>query len=294
MRIHRSRLTHLLLFIFASVFLASVRAEEARHFLWQVQGKHNTVYLLGSIHMLPASETLPAAVDRAYADAERLVMEIDMDDLDPLASTASMMQLGLLQNGQTLQDVLGAENAEQLAAGARALGIDPTMLAPFKPWLAAITLSQFMLMKKGFSAQDGVEMRLVARAAQDHKDITGLETLEEQLGFFANMPDDEQADYLMYTLREAAQADSEVDAMLTAWRNGDAEAMARSTADDFDRFPNLYRTLTVDRNRRWINRLEELLRDDDDYLVVVGAIHLVGKDGVVDLLRRHGYRVSQQ
>ncbi|MBC7982237.1 MAG: TraB/GumN family protein [Candidatus Obscuribacterales bacterium] len=261
--------------------------------VWEVRGKHNTIYLFGSVHMLPATEPLPAAVDRAYANAEKLVMEIDMDDLDPLAAQASTLALGLLPAGQTLQQVIGPRNAELLAARAKSIGIDAAMLASFRPWLAAMTFTQFMLMQRGWSAQDGVELRLVGRATADGKEIAGLETLEQQLNLFASLPQAKQIEYLMYTLAEADNADREIGAMLSAWRAGDVNALKNILDESFKQFPELYRTLTVDRNLRWMTQLEKLFDEEDDYLIVVGALHLVGKEGLIDLLQRRGYSLKQ-
>jgi uncharacterized protein YbaP (TraB family) len=275
----------LALLVSASAFAASP--------VWEVKGQRNTVYLAGSIHMLSPSDTLPASFDTAYADADKIVMEIDMDDLDPLAAQTAMMELGLLPENQTLQQMLGADGNAQLEAQAQAIGIDPIMLSRFRPWLAAVTLTQLQLMKKGMSPQSGVEMRLVERAQRDGKDITGLETLNEQLGLMANLPDRQQTQFLLYTLKEAAQADREIDSMLKAWRSGDTDALAKTLEKGFREFPELYGPLTVERNRKWMTRIGELLRADQDYLVVVGVLHMAGKDGLLDLLERKGYKIKQ-
>jgi len=261
--------------------------------VWEIRGQRNKVYLAGSIHMLAPSDTLPASFDLAYADAEHLVMEIDMDDLDPLAAQTTMMELGLLPENQSLQQLLNAEGNAQLNEQAELIGIDPIMLSRFRPWLAAITLTQLQLMKKGMSPQSGVEMRLVERAQRDGKDITGLETLDEQLGLMANLPDRQQTQFLLYTLKESAQADREIDLMLKAWRQGDTATLAKTVEKGFREFPELYGPLTVDRNRKWTTRLVELLRADQDYLVVVGVLHMAGKDGLLDLLERKGYKITQ-
>lgn len=278
----------------ALLLLCSTGAHAAdHHILWSLQGKTNTVYLLGSVHLLKESEKLPAAVDSAYADAEALLMEIDMDDLDPAQMQLAATELAMLPEGQSLQQLLGPQTYEQFATKARALGVEPAMLERFRPWFAAITLVQLQLMKLGFDPESGVERRLTRRATSDKKPIQGLETAREQLEIMARLPEKQQREFLLYSVDDAERMASEVDKLIAAWRSGDATAMAKLLQEGFDEYPDLYRPLTVERNRKWIPQIEQLLDDRDDYLVVVGALHLVGTDSVIDLLERKGYKVKQ-
>ena len=167
------------------------------------------------------------------------------------------------------------------------------MLDRFQPWFAAITLVQLQLMKLGFDPESGVERRLTRRATGDSKPIQGLETAREQLEIMARLPEKQQREFLLYSVDDAERMASEVDKLLAAWRSGDATAMAKLLQEGFDEYPDLYRPLTVERNRKWIPQIEQLLDDKDDYLVVVGALHLVGTDSVIDLLERKGYKVKQ-
>jgi uncharacterized protein YbaP (TraB family) len=272
---------------------AADAASSERHILWSLQGKTNKVYLLGSFHLLKASETLPAAIDSAYADAEALLMEIDMDDLDPAQMQQVVMELAMLPPDQSLQQQLGPQAYPQFTAKAREMGIDPAMLERFRPWFIAITLVQAQLIKLGFDPASGVELRLTRRAAEDHKPIQGLETAREQLEIMARLPEKQQREFLLYSINDAQRMASEVDELLVAWRRGDTAAMAKLLEEGFKEYPDLYRPLTVERNRKWIPQIEQLLDDRDDYLVVVGALHLVGTDSVIDLLERKGYKVKQ-
>jgi uncharacterized protein YbaP (TraB family) len=274
--------------------LAASPADSAHHTLWSVKGKTNTVYLLGSVHFLRPSEQLPAAVDAAYKDAEKLVMEIDMDDLDPLAAQETTMELGMLPEDQTLESELGAAAYAKVARQAQDMGIDPQIINHFRPWLAAMTLVQLQLLKQGLDPESGVEKRLTALAVSDGKKITGLETLQEQLGMLANLSREQQREFLLYSVADAQNAGREIDEMIAAWRVGDIKALAQILSREFNQFPDLYRPLTVDRNRRWAPHIEALLNEHDDYLVVVGALHLVGKNSVIDLLEKDGYTVTQQ
>lgn len=267
-----------------------------RHILWAVQGRHNTVYLLGSVHALrPGDAALPAAAEHAFDDSERLVMEIDLDDpgSDPLSMAGEMQQAALLPEGLTLHGVLGSDYAS-IDERARDAGVDLGALDAFAPWFVAISLLELQLASRGFSAENGIEQTLTARALKDHKPIEGLETAAQQFQMLAGMPLAQQKRFLVMTLDESAQLDRELAELLRAWRAGDTEALARLLSAEYAEFPDLYRRLTVDRNRAWVERLAGLLDDRDDYLVVVGALHLVGPESVVDLLRKRGYTVTQQ
>jgi len=291
-----SRAAGLLLAMLAALLPAIGQARD-RHVLWTVAGQHNTVYLLGSIHVLrPDDGGLPGPAEAAYADAEKLVMEIDMDDVaasDSAVMLDTMQRTALLPDGRSLHDVLGPDYA---AVSSRALqaGVDLEKLDRFAPWFVAVTLLQVELAKRGFSPELGIEQTLATRASQDHKPIQGLETAEEQFAVLAGLPLQQQKHFLMMTLEESAHIDQQLDELLQAWRTGDTAALARVLAAEFEDFPELYRPLTEDRNRAWVDKLVDLLDDRDDYLVVVGALHLVGRHSVVELLEQRGYKVVQQ
>lgn len=267
--------------------------ESQHHSLWSLKGKSNTVYLLGSVHFLNPAEQLPAAIEDAYRDSEVLLMEIDMDDLDPLEAQEVTMELGVLPAGQSLQQQLGPPTYAKLETRAKEVGLDPALLNRFKPWFAGMTLMQLQLMKMGLAASSGVEQRFTTRAAADKKPIHGLETLREQLGMLAGLPDRQQREFLLYSIEDADRMAEEIDELLSAWRRGDSKALAQLLAEGFERYPDLYRPLTTDRNRRWLSQVEALLDDREDYLVVVGTLHLVGKDSLIDLLQGKGHKILQ-
>jgi len=276
-----------------SYSLAAQPATAQKHSLWSVNGKSNTIYLLGSVHFLSPKEKLPQAMEAAYQDAEALVMEIDMDDLDPMEAQKVALELGMLPEGSTLEMELGAELHGEVVTKAKELGIDPAMLTRFRPWFAALTLVQLHLIKMGLDPNSGVEQRLTARAGTDGKPIQGLESLREQFGMLAGLPAEQQREFLLYSVEDSERATKEIDRMLTAWRAGDVAALDKLLAEGMEQYPKLYRPLTVDRNRKWISSIENLLDDQDDYLIVVGTLHLVGDDSVIELLEAKGHQVKQ-
>ncbi len=264
------------------------------HTLWSLKGKTNTVYLLGSVHFLSPDEKFPEVIDRAYRDAERLIMEIDMDDLDQAQVQQTMADLGLLPSGETLQSQLGPEAYGRVAAQARGIGMNPALLDRLRPWLAALTLVQLNLKKMGLEANSGVEQKLLLRATADRKEITGLETIQQQLGMLATLPLTQQREFLLYSIEDMERANAEINDLIAAWRKGDTTTLARLLTEGLDQYPDLYRPLTLDRNRQWLQTIEDLLDERDDYLVIVGALHLVGKGSVIDLLAQDGHRALQQ
>jgi uncharacterized protein YbaP (TraB family) len=268
-------------------------AEPQHHSLWSLKGKSNTVYLLGSVHFLSAAEQLPTVLEDAYRESEVLVMEIDMDDLDPAEAQQVTMELGMKPAGKSLQQQLGQPTYTKLEARAKEVGVDPALLNRFKPWFAGMTLMQLQLMKMGLQPDAGVEQRFTTRATADKKPIHGLETLREQLSMLAGLPDKQQREFLLYSIEDADRMEEEIDSLLSAWRRGDTKALEQLLAEGFDRYPDLYRPLTTDRNRRWVSQVEDLLDDRDDYLVIVGTLHLVGKNSLIDLLEGKGHRVLQ-
>lgn len=282
---------------FAAGLLAPVAQGRDRHTLWTVEGQKNTVYLLGSIHVLrPGDEGLPQVAEDAYADAEQLVMEIDMDDLlsgDAISLLSLMQEMALLPEGESLKATLGHDYAT-INERARQSGLDLALFDRFAPWFVATTLLQLELTRRGFSPELGIEQSIAARAVADGKPIRGLETAEQQFAILAGLPMPLQKRFLIMTLEDTEDLDEQLDGLLDAWYAGDSAALAGLLAEEYEAFPELYGPLTEDRNRAWVAQLVELLDDPDDYLVVVGALHLVGRNSVVDLLEKRGFEVIQR
>jgi len=259
--------------------------------VWAVQGAHNTVYLAGSVHLLRPGTALPAALDRAYADSRALVLEIDLSTLDPAAAQEYVRTHGMLPAGQTLRSVIGEERYARLEKEAGALGLPLASLEPLEPWTAALTLTVFEYAKAGLDPDAGVERQLERRAQNDHKRILGLETLEDQLGLLHEMSYEDQARFLDLSGSEGEDLDSDTAAILEAWSTGNEKQLEGLLRSEYVEFPQLLERLVTDRNRRWIPELVGFLKGNENELVVVGALHLVGKDGVIALLRARGYRV---
>ncbi len=261
--------------------------------VWAIRGDHNTVYLAGSVHLLKAGDaTLPPAFDRAYSGSRALVMELAIDQVDPMQAASWMLEHGMLKNGATLRATLGEERYRRVSAEADRLGIPMEAADLMEPWSLGLQMLEMQYMQLGFDPQQGVEQQLQHRAQADHKPITGLETMDEQLGVLERLSYPEQARFLDMIVTEMHDVESETDSVVTAWRNGDAVKLGALLSDEYKSFPALYRALVTDRNRRWLPQIEKLLHADQDYFVVVGALHLVGDGGLLQLVRQDGYRTE--
>lgn len=274
--------------------IGSTAADPALHSLWEIHGKHNTVYLLGSIHVLRASDyPLAPAVINAYANAKALYMEVNMEELNGDSVRQEMLSSALMPEDKQLPSVLGKERYTRAYSLAHSVGVELPSFDQFAPWFAAEAISQLQLMKLGFQPQSGVEMYFLEKAKSDGKSIAGLESIHDQIALFQNMPLDAQADYLISSLEQAHDLPQEVDAMVLAWQHGDTAWFANEIKSELGKDPKLYQSVLVARNRKWLPKIEALLNDDRNYLVIVGTGHLVGQGSVIELLKKDGIGATQ-
>jgi uncharacterized protein YbaP (TraB family) len=258
--------------------------------LWELEGARGRVQLLGSIHFLrPSDFPLPAAMERAYDEADVLVMEIDMDNLDQLQAQATIMQMAVDPRGRTLESLIGSREYEQARKDAEKIDVSLDLFQLYEPWFAALQITQMRLMQLGFDPSLGLEQQWSVRARNDGKEVRGLETLEDQLGALDTMSERVQKKFLLMTIEEAVRADTMIDRTLTAWRTGDLATLERETTEALRDQPQVYQKLLVDRNRNWATQIRQLARDGGNYLVVVGSAHLLGDDSVLVMLDELGY-----
>jgi uncharacterized protein YbaP (TraB family) len=261
---------------------------------WRVEEDGAVLWLLGSVHSLRAEDyPLPRIVDRLYAKADGLLFEIDLDDVRPEQIQSELMSAAVLPEGESLASRLPPELYMRAERRAAELGLALSQLDRFEPWLASITLLDVGLSAHGFDPARGVERYLLGRAQHDGKAVLGLESLAAQVGVFDGLSRREQTALLEQTLDELQAPEQEIGPLIDAWQAGTLDALADRLLDDFAGFPDLYERLVVARNRAWVGVLERHLAAGDRLLVVVGALHLVGPNSVVDLLRAQGHTVER-
>lgn len=262
---------------------------------WRMTGKNGSeVTLLGSMHVLrPSDHPLPPSVDALINGADSIVMEIDLDDLDPVAQQRLVLETAMLPQGTVLKDVLDEEAYRLAEEHMGALGVDVTALERFEPWFLAITALDLGMRKLGFQSERGVEQYVVGRARASGKEIVGLETIEFQMGLFDALPREQQQALLEQTLEELDEGAVVLDTMVASWRAGELESLSAELFEEFADYPGLYEKLVTKRNSSWVPLLEGMLADGNRHLVVVGALHLVGPGNVIELLEKRGHDVER-
>jgi len=173
------------------------------------------------------------------------------------------------------------------------LGLDHEGFSKMRPWMLAVTLTGFELTRAGYSQAEGVDVHLFERARADGKEVIALETVEFQVGLFTGMPEGISEAFLRHTLDELDSVIPQVDEIIDFWQAGDVDKVEGLLGEAYAEYPDLFRRLVSDRNRTWLPRLEALLAGERPAMAVIGALHLVGEQGVVELLLRAGYAVEQ-
>lgn len=257
--------------------------------LWQVAGEGNDVYLLGSVHLLRESDyPVPLAIAEAYEQADTLVMELDLDDIDQAATQQLVQELAHIRDGGSLESLLGPVAFKAASEHAERAQISLDALRHNDPWFAAITVEQIVLQRNGFDPSFGIENHLAAKALVDGKEILGLESMRQQLEILDNLPLPAQRTLLLQALEKSEILGRVMDELIRAWRYGDTAYLEATLLPEIRANPDLYDALVVRRNEAWLPQIEQLLAGSSDYLVVVGALHLIGPDGVPEMLRARG------
>ncbi|MDP2652679.1 MAG: TraB/GumN family protein [Candidatus Omnitrophota bacterium] len=274
---------------------AQPRPEE-RHFLWEVKSDRTKVYLFGSIH-LGKEDMYPLAgeVDGAFAGAGTLVVEVDTESIDPMEAQRTVAQKGLLPADQLLESQLDPKTFDKLQARFQKFGMPMDPMLRFKPWFIAVNLQVLQIKYLGYDEEYGVDRYFLRRAHGAGKKVLQLETLEQQLDFLDRLPD--QNMFLDYTLNSLDETEAMLEMILAAWQYGDAAAMEKLTiADMLQQFPEtrpIFEIILFNRNKDMAAEIKRYLGTDEVYFVVVGAAHLVGDQGLVELLRQEGFQVDQ-
>jgi uncharacterized protein YbaP (TraB family) len=256
-----------------------------------MKGEHNIVYLAGSVHALPKDHAeLSPELEAAYRASTSIVMEVDLDDLNPLEAVEFVTSHGTLQPPTTLATVIGVDRYASVVKVAESLELPEPAISRLEPWAAAMVLTQFALMKSGFDPQLGIDMQIAERARTDQKPIDGLESVVDQLGIFDGRSMDEQGKFLVDAANDVPKMHDDLQHLIAAWRAGDLRGMEREFLKERAQAPALYDELLGARNRKWLPQIEALLGADHNVLVLVGTLHFVGHDGLLELLSRAGHK----
>jgi uncharacterized protein len=292
------------LFLLALLLTGCARATPSTPALWKVSDSDNSLYLLGSFHFLkPGDYPLSNKIEAAMQDAENLLFELAPQEMQSPELPAAMIKAGLRQDAKRLDDDLSPELLKNLNAWAAEnnnhlakLGLSAELLQRFEPWYVGLLVTVIDMQKYGLNADLGLDNHFIAKAEKAGKPAAGLEQGSEQIALFDGMSFAEQLQLLSESLADSAKGQAELERLHSAWRKGDVDAIWREMAVPMRRqYPALYQRMNTARNDAWIPKLQQRLNTpgSDDTLMVVGALHLIGEDGVVEKLRAKGYRVER-
>jgi uncharacterized protein YbaP (TraB family) len=271
------------------------QTKAAKSFLWKVQSGPRVMYLAGSVHALSADVyPLSPAFEQAFAASDTLVEEIDLGTAGLLGLGPMLLSKAMYRDGRTFDKAVSKETHDLVVKHMKGLPMATELIRPMKPWMVMLTLTALQVQQAGLDPKFGLDQHFFDRAAKEKKSVIGLETAESQIDLFDSMPEPLQEQLLRSTLDELDAQSQELAMTVAAWRRGDATTIERDILRGFQKYPAAYQSLIVQRNHNWMPQLEKCLARTTPCMVVVGAAHLVGPDGLLTLLQRKGYRIEQQ
>jgi uncharacterized protein YbaP (TraB family) len=280
----------------AAVALCAEKATspDKKSCLWRIKSKTNTVYVLGSIHLLKKENyPLNEAIEKAFDDSKKLTLEVNLASVNPEDAQKLVLTKGMLGDDKTLKESLGKETYELAKKKLAELGASIEQMSKFKPWLLGVMLGVTKMQKLGFDPQQGVDRYFFDKAKKANKEVVGLETMDYQINLFDKMAAGEQEQMLLHTLKELDMIEKELNKIVTSWASGDIKALETILLESFKEYPEFRTIFVTQRNKNWVPKIESFLKEDANYLVVVGAAHLIGKEGVIELLKDKGYSAEQ-
>jgi uncharacterized protein YbaP (TraB family) len=277
------------------LIVKSAFSHDRKNFLWKIQSGSATVYLLGSIHFLK-KEVYPLneAIENAYESSDTLVVEANINEIDKLDLT-KFTSRAFYQGDDHIEKHVSPETYRSIKKESETLGLPVELIRMQKPWFLALALQAMELVKLGYDPRYGVDVHFLAKA-RGKKRILELESLEEQINLLSGFSDREQEFFLLYTLKNLRSMDGQVEALVRAWASGDAQAidsiLTESALQDRAIAP-IFGKLFDERNLKMCSRIESYLNSTGSTFVIVGAGHLVGKGGIIELIKGKGYLVEQ-
>lgn len=285
-----------ILFLFALSFqVQEVIARDSKNFLWKVQSKTNTVYLLGSIHFFKKElYPLNKIIEEVFDQSAIVAVEANVNDAGQI-DLQQLVEKAIYPNDDTLERHVSKDTFELIKKRAEGLGIPLGLINKQKPWFLGLMFSSVEFLKLGFDPNYGIDKYFLSKATGKKK-IVELENLDYQINLFSNLSDQEQELFLLLELRDLNNLSQEVTTLLEAWLSGDTKGVEKiitqSVTED-SRLSSIYEILIYDRNKRMALKIEDFLKTKETLFAIVGAGHLVGEKGIVEILKTKGYSVEQ-
>lgn len=267
---------------------------KGKHALWRISSGRNSVYLLGSIHLLKKENyPLPEVIERAFEESETAVFEVDLGEMAKPEKQRMIISKAFLREGKSLEERLSRKTYDKLVKKAGEIGVSVLAFDRLKPWYIAIALSMERMMGLGFMPEYGVDRHYYGKAVKAGKKVVGLETSEYQLDLFNKLSDENQDKLLSQVIDDLEVVEKELKVMVKAWTDGDLKTLDETMLKSFKEYPEIYEAFLTTRNRNWMTEIEKFLAGTAKHFIVVGAAHMVGKDSLIDMLEKKGYTVEQ-
>ncbi|WP_315764217.1 TraB/GumN family protein [Sphingomonas sp. Y38-1Y] len=268
---------------------ATVDADPA---LWVVRDDDTTIYLFGTIHVLkPGLSWFDEGVRSAFDASDEVVLEMVMPD--PQAMQSLIQRLAITTSGPALPDKLAPDKKAAYLKALSDLGLPANVFDRTDPWFASTNLSLLPLIKLGYDPAQGAEAQITAAAKTARKTVTGLETAEQQLGYFESMSDSAQIALLNSTVAELPRIQPMIENMVAAWAAGDPEKLGAIMNEGLTDTPEVAKILLTDRNQRWADWIDARMDKPGTVFVAVGAGHLAGRDSVIAALEKKKIKVTR-
>ena len=264
--------------------------------VWKVSKGKEYFYVGGTIHLLNAEDhPLPQEYTSAYKDSSEIIFETDIAGANSPEFQGKLMAAMMYNDDRTLKSELKPEVYSELEKFLAPRQIPIVNFSKFQPWGVALMLTIVEYQRLGMMPNYGIDIHFSNLATSDNKKVAGLETLDEQLGFLLSLAKVEPNESITYTLRDLVHLPDFIQLMKTSWRSGDLEALSNDpfVVEMKEKFPEVYNAIVTNRNNAWIKKLVELTKDADKEFVLVGAMHLNGKEGLLNLLKEEGFKVEK-
>ncbi|MGA9046546.1 TraB/GumN family protein [Sulfuricurvum sp.] len=280
-------------FKFVILFFLSVSSLFGESSVWKISDAKHTMYLGGTIHLLRSSDyPLPSEFDKAYSQADYVVFETDLARTQSELFAAMLAQKMILPLGQTLANKLTSKTYAELTSYLASQRYTIRMFDRLEPWAAVLTLTQLKLAQMGMD-QSGVDMHYSRRALSDHLPQRYLETIAEQIDIITGIGAGEEDVMILQALHDMKQLDSMIPWMVEEWRQGKTARLERELVQDMkNESPKMYQHILKQRNDRWKPKLIAMMQEDKIGFVLIGAMHLLGEDGLLEQFRMLGYQVE--
>lgn len=262
--------------------------------VYKVSKGNDVVYIGGTIHLLTEADfPLAASYEKAFELADELVFETDIAAFSDPSIQMKMAPVMLQKPGETLSSQLSEETSTALNQYLTERGLPVAQFDTLSATGVMLTLTIMEFQAKGFLAE-GVDAYYHAKGSEKGKSIGWLESVDTQIAVLDSFDNGDPDGLIAYTLSEMERSSEVITSLHDAWKVGDLKAMQQSGMEEMKRdFPEVYKTLMVDRNNAWMPQIEAMFDDDNIEYVLVGALHLAGADGILEMLEAKGYKVER-